>query len=163
MKVVIISDIHDNLVNLKKCLKWCQKERIEKIVCCGDLTNNDTLGALSKNFSGEICLIKGNCEIYEEMDVKKYKNINYFGKIGYFKIDKKNVGACHEPFLIDKVMEKGECDIIFYGHTHKPWQETKNGVMRVNPGTLGGMFQLSTFAFWDNEKNVLELKVVEQL
>jgi len=31
MKVAIISDVHDNLVNLRKVLSYCVKNKVEKI------------------------------------------------------------------------------------------------------------------------------------
>ena len=40
MLIAIISDIHDNLVNLTKCLNWCNANKIKTIICCGDITNN---------------------------------------------------------------------------------------------------------------------------
>ena len=163
MKIAIVSDIHDNLPNLKKCLSWCVKNKIEKIICAGDVTNSETLQIISENFKGEIFIISGNGEIYDEDEAAVYDNINHGGRFAIFKIDEKNVGVCHEPFFIVDVLSKGSCDIIFYGHTHKPWIETKNGVQTVNPGTLGGVFTPATFAFWDTSSGQLELKLLSSL
>ena len=163
MKIAIISDIHDNLINLEKCLAWCKKEAVEKIICCGDVTNNETLEKISQGFSGEIFLVRGNLEIYEEDEVRLFKNYTYGGRTAIFEINGKKVGVCHEPFLIKEVFAKGKPEIIFYGHTHKPWIEEKNGVKIVNPGTLGGVFTRATFAVWDMEKDEPELKVLDLL
>jgi len=151
MKVAAIADIHDNLVNLEKCLDSCRQEKIENLICCGDITNSETLGYMSDNFPGKIMLVKGNMELYGEQELTSYGNIYYGERVGYFEIDDKIAGACHEPFLIDKVMERKDCHIVFYGHTHQPWEETRNGVKVVNPGTLGGVFYRPTFAVWDTE------------
>lgn len=163
MKVVIISDIHDNLVNLVKCLAWCRNNNIEKAICCGDITNSETLSKLSKEFLGDIFLVQGNAELYSEKELYDFENINNLGKIGRIRMENKNIGICHEPFLIEKVTEKGKCDYIFYGHTHKPWIEKKEDFYVVNPGTLGGVFQKASFAVLDLDKNNLELKVLENL
>ena len=64
MKIAIISDIHDNLVNLKKCLDWCGQNGAEAVICCGDVTNGETLAFLRDNFRGPIHLVRGNMEIY---------------------------------------------------------------------------------------------------
>lgn len=160
MKVAIISDIHDNLANLKKCLDWCSENKIERIICCGDVANNDTLKFLDSNFKDKIFLVKGNADNFSDSDVIKYKNIEYIGKIGKIKIGDKNIGLCHEPFLIDKALELGECDIIFYGHTHKPFIEEKNGISLVNPGNLANVRFQPSFAFWDAQKGKLELKIL---
>ncbi len=163
MRVSIISDIHDNLVNLEKCLKWCVNNNIERLICCGDVTNNETLNFLANNFKNNIFLVKGNADFFDLEKLKECQNVQYFGRVGRFTLEDKNIGLCHEPFLIGKVMEIGECDAIFYGHTHKPWEEIKNNTRLINPGTLGGLFQKSTFAVWDLDSGELELKILEIL
>lgn len=163
MKIVIISDIHDNLVNLKKCLNWSAKNNVKEIICCGDVTNSETLNFLSKNFIGIINLVKGNMEIYDEKEICQYNNIKYYGRVGRIKISNQNIGLCHEPFLIEKVLKLGKCIIVFYGHTHKPFIEEKNKVKLINSGTLGGVFTKATFAIWDSKNGSIELKLLELL
>ena len=163
MKVAIISDIHDNIPNLKKCLAYCAENNIEKIFCCGDVTNSETLKFLADNFQKEIYLVRGNMEIFKEAESEKYKNIIYFGRVARFELKGKKIGLCHEPFLSDYVLKKGECDMVFYGHTHKPWIEKKNNYLFVNPGTLGAVFQKATFAVWNLEEDEPELKILEEI
>ena len=160
MKFVVISDIHDNLANLEKCLNWGRGEGVENAICCGDAVNAETLKYLAENFK-TMYLVRGNLEIYDEAEIKKYKNINYLGRFGVFEIDGKTVGLCHEPWFIKKVLAQKKCDIIFYGHTHEPWIEEKNGVTMANPGTLGGVFNKASFAVWDSASGSLELKILE--
>lgn len=160
MKIVVISDMHDNLANLEKCLDHASSIGAKKMICCGDVTNGETLKYMTDNFNGEIMLVKGNMEIYEEPELKQYNIIEYGGRVGHFQVGEKMIGACHEPFLIDKVLERGNCDIIFYGHTHKPWEETRGRTRIVNPGTLGGVFSRPTYAVWDTETDELEMKFI---
>jgi hypothetical protein len=161
MTTCVISDIHDNLVNLEKCLAWCQKEKIEALICCGDITNEETVEFISQNFSGPIYLVRGNMDIYEEGILKQFKNIKNLGRTAIAEIGRRKIGLCHEPFLIADVMALGACDVIFYGHTHKPMIEEREGIKIINPGTLGGVFQKATFAFYDTEQGILELKILE--
>ena len=163
MQIAIISDIHDNLVNLEKCLNWCKKNDIKKIICLGDVTNSETLNYLATKFKGKIYLVKGNVELYSETEIKKYKNINYFGKIGKIDIGKINIGLCHENFFVKKILAGYECDIIFYGHTHKPWEEVKNKIRIINPGTLSGMFQKATFATMNTENKEVKLIILDTI
>lgn len=163
MKIAIVSDIHDNQVNLKKCLDWLKKGKFKEMIYCGDITNNETLDILAKGFPGKIYLVKGNAEIYQEEDLEKYKNIEYGGKVGIFNVGGKIVGICHEPFLIDSILEKERVDIIFHGHTHRPWIREKEKTRIINPGTLGAMFMRATFGIWDSETGKLELKILDEL
>ena len=187
-------------------MEWCKNNQIEKIICCGDVTNSETLQILSQDFPGEIFLVRGNLEIYQPEEIAPYKNYTYGGRTAIWELGGKKVGVCHESFLIKEILAKKEVpssgglpspeasarqgvaspcktalpseappggaklgvgfnkiDIIFYGHTHKPWIETKDGVQIVNPGTLGGVFSRATFAFWDTEKEEPELKMLDLL
>ena len=161
MKIVIISDIHDNIPNLESCLRWCRKKEINTMICCGDVTNIDTIKYLSENFSGTIHLVRGNADNYEEEDLNKFLNIEYYGRMVIIELGDLKIGMCHEPFLIDKVLEGGKCDVVFYGHTYKPWIENRNGINLVNPGNLAGTRNRGTFAHWGSEG--LKLKSLDEL
>jgi len=54
-------------------------------------------------------------------------------------------------------------DLIFFGHTHQPWEKKIGDCRLVNPGTLAGMFNKATFAVYDSKTDKLELKLVERL
>ena len=162
MKFVIISDIHDNLVNLEKCLNWGKGEEITNAICCGDVVNAETLKYLAESFK-TIYLVRGNLEIYDESEIKKYKNINYLGRFGVFEIEGKTVGLCHEPWYIKSVLNIKPCQLVFYGHTHEPWIGEKDGIITANPGTLGAVFNKASFAVWNSESGKLELKILELL
>jgi len=161
MKIIIISDIHDNLVNLEKCLNWCGKNKVKKIICLGDITNSETLEYLAGNFKGEIFLVKSNIELFDELELKKYSQIKYCGEMGRLEINNKKIGICHEQYLADRIIKQGPVDIIFYGHTHKPWEFQKDGIIIINPGTLGGVFQKATFAVMEKEN--IKLILLEQI
>ena len=62
MQIAIISDIHDNIPNLTKVLNYCRENKIEKIICCGDLASLETLDFLNDNFKGEIFFVFGNMD-----------------------------------------------------------------------------------------------------
>jgi len=183
MKLVIISDLHDNLVNLKKCLDWCATAGTAAMLFAGDLTNEKTLDYLAKNFSGKIYLVRGNVDNYDENLLKNYSQIiNLTRSGGAIEIGGRNIGLCHEPYLISDLLEQ-KTEIIFYGHTHKPWSsyapynaaslkkqkasedkiEERDEVKLVNSGTLGGMFQKATFAVYDTASNELGLKILDEL
>lgn len=162
MLVAIISDSHDNLDNLKKFLDWSLENKIEKIICLGDVAKIESIKYLAHNFLREIFLVRGNACLYDEKDLKKYKNIKYYGEVGEIEIEGLKLGFVHEPKKIKKVTENG-LDFIFHGHTHKPWLEKNGETFIANPGTLGGVYYQATFAVLDTKTKNLELKILEEL
>jgi len=163
MKIAVFSDVHDNLVNLDKFLKWSNNNNIKELLCCGDVTTVQTLEIVSKKFSGNIHLVIGNVDMFTEKEIANLSNVKCYGKVGRALIGGRQIGMCHEPFLIEKVLEIGKCDVVFFGHTHKPWIEEKQGVSTVNPGTLGGVFQKATFSVFETTKGKLDLKILNTL
>jgi len=159
MLIAIISDIHNNLPNLKDCLSWCRENLIDKIICCGDIDNKNTLYNLSSWFAGEIFVVRGNSDNYEESSLIKFNNLKYFDESGLIKLDNLQIGFCHEPRKIPKILKKPEhLDFVFYGHTHKPWIEKKDDTIIANPGNIGGIIYPATFSTLDTKTKILNLK-----
>lgn len=165
MLVTIISDVHDNLANLETCLIWCQKNKVKKIICCGDTTNLETINFLAQNFSGEIFIISGNADNYDKEDIQELKNIKHQGEIAIKNIGGLKIAFYHQPEKIKKIKDEqlASLDFAFYGHTHKPWLERKGQTIIANPGTLGGVYYPATFAILNTKTRNLELKILEKL
>ena len=163
MKIALISDIHDNLVNLDLFFKLIALESIEKIIFCGDVCNLETLKQLSSNFPGEIFLVYGNAEIYQPEDISQFQNITFLKRFGHFEINDLKIGVCHEPaFFRNLFALENDLNYIFYGHTHKPWMSVKNKAKLINPGTLGGVFIKPSFAIFDTANQKIKLKLIHQ-
>ncbi len=165
MFIAIISDIHDNLANLHKCLTWCQKNRIEKIIFCGDATTKETISYLASNFPNEIFIVHGNAEIYTITELKKYQNINYCQEIGKKNLDHTEIAFCHKPKEINNLLKisKNNLNFIFYGHTHKPDFKQNKSTIIANPGNLAGTLYPATFAVLNTKNEVLQLKILANL
>jgi len=161
MKIAIIADLHDQLINLKKFLNFCQNNKIKKIVCLGDVSREETIIYLARNFSGDIFLVRGNADLYDKSILKQFSNIIDCQEIGSKKIGQVNIIFFHEPIKIKKApLNKFKADFIFYGHTHKPWLEKKAGYFFANPGNLAGIYYNATFATLDTTSKNLELIIL---
>jgi uncharacterized protein len=166
MKLAIISDTHDNLANLEKFLTWAKENRIETIIHCGDIASGDTVEFLAKQFFGTIHLAYGNMDANYRDDIylasDNLNNVRLHGNQGELKVAEVKIAFCHFPEVAKELAETGKYNLVFYGHTHKPWMETlSNHCQLINPGTLGGVFQKATFASYDTATNKLELKILE--
>ena len=160
MKLVIISDIHDNEPYLTAFLKSTDAKEAEALLICGDVGNIDTLKLISKSSYDKIYFVFGNADTFDKKDIPT--NIINLGESGIIELADKKIGLCHEPYKIVETRHgvsliKQKPDIIFYGHTHKPWIEEKEKVLLVNPGTLGGVFLSSTYAVWETNEETPRL------
>lgn len=68
MKIGVISDIHSNFITLDKVLKEFEKEKVNKIICCGDLIGigpypEETMQLIMKN-KKKMIIVQGNHERY---------------------------------------------------------------------------------------------------
>jgi hypothetical protein len=158
MLITIISDVHNNLTNLKKVLDYCREFKIEKIICCGDLASLETLDFLNDNFEGEIFFTFGNMDDDQLKDylniltfehINKYKNTLIFKEFSKTEIEGKLIAFVHYPDKAKELARSGKYDFVFYGHTHKPWEETIDNCKILNPGNVAGEIYPPTFCIWD--------------
>lgn len=153
MKIAIISDTHDNLANFRKIIEWLNKEKIKLILHCGDVSSQETLNEIKKLFDGEIKIVRGNADV-NLIDVPEFDEVEF-----------NNIKIAFTHFLdrAKKLAETKKYKIVFYGHTHRPWEEKIGDCRLINPGEAGGQFYKPTFAIYDTEKEQLQLKILEKL
>lgn len=164
MRIAILSDSHDNIPNMEKALAWINRENINFIIHCGDLAAPAVLSkVIMPKFSGEFHFVHGNVgdpNLLEEV-AKDFSNVRVHGEVGEIEVDNKKIAFTHFPEKAQALAKKDTFDLVFYGHTHKPWEEKIGRTRLVNPGTLAGMFYKATFAIYDTETDKLELKILE--
>lgn len=173
MKLAIISDSHDNIPNLEKFCQWAEARSIDQIIHCGDLASGETLALLSKNFDRPIHLVYGNMDFSRREDIKitaqELPQVELHGEQGELLLMDESgrrikIAFCHFPETARELALTGKYQLVFFGHTHKPWMETlDNKSQLINPGTLGGVFNKATFAVFDTANSKLELKLLELL
>jgi putative phosphoesterase len=177
MLIAIISDIHDNIPNLKKVLGYCASNKIEKIICCGDLASLETLDFLNDNFNGEIFYTFGNMDNdflknypFENDQYKKTRIFKGFGETEFdgnpVKPDghgARKIAFVHFPKEAKELCESERYNFVFYGHTHKPFEEIINGCKMLNPGNVANQLYPPTFAVWNTESDKFELVKINEL
>ncbi len=160
MKIAIMADTHNNWVNFEKAIKWVMQEKIKLILHCGDIASQEIINDADKLFVGEIKYVKGNADwgldLPEKLEVEVQRNPS--ASSGQVKI-----AFVHFPEMAKKLAKSGNFDLVFYGHTHRPWDEKIIDCHMINPGELAGQFNKPTFAVYDTASNKLELKLLEKL
>ncbi|MGA2417775.1 MAG: metallophosphoesterase family protein [Candidatus Staskawiczbacteria bacterium] len=152
MKIAIVSDTHNNWANFKKAIEWIKKEKIQLILHCGDICNQEIIDDAKKSFGGDIKFVKGNAD----------HGLNLPDKIE-MEFNGKKIVFCHFPNDAKKLTQSGKYDLVFYGHTHRPWDEKVGECHMINPGELAGQFYKPCFAVYDTTTGKLELKILEKL
>lgn len=166
MKIAIVSDSHGNVANFKKIAQWLNKENIKLILHCGDIGSPESLKESLEDFSGEFFGVFGNMDRDYKILIEEYNKIprvKIKEKILETEINGKKIAITHFPEEAKNLAESGKYDLVFYGHTHKPWEEKINNCRLINPGESAGQFYKPTFAIYDTEKDFLELKILEKL
>lgn len=157
MKLAVLSDTHNNWPNFKKAIDWIKKEKIQLILHCGDIQSQGVIDDARKYFNGEIKFVKGNAD-YDLPNVPANLELEFGGK---------KIAFVHFPDEAKKMAQSGKFDLVFYGHTHRAWDERvpfgRGECHMINPGELAGQFYKPTFAVYDTETEKLELKILEKI
>jgi len=157
MKIAVVSDTHNNLKNFVKAIEWIKKNNIQLVLHCGDISSQETVSEAKKVLGDvEIKFVKGNADF--DLDLPDKMELEAGGK---------KIGFAHFPNIAKKMAQTDKYDLVFYGHTHRPWDEKvlEGGkeTHMINPGELAGQFYKPSFAVYDTATNKLELKILEQI
>jgi len=152
MKIAIVADTHDNWPNFKKAIDWIKNEKIQLILHCGDIMSQEMIDQSLNYFGGDIKFVKGNADYGLDIPDKMELQFN-----------SKKIGFAHFPDAAKKLAQSGNFDLVFYGHTHRPWDEKIGDTHMINPGELAGQFYKPTFAVYDTATGNLELKILEKI
>ena len=150
MRIGIISDTHGLLrKEVENKLKDC-----DLIVHCGDIGKQEVIDKLSE--LGKVELIKGN--------VDKDIDISLAPKDKIIEVMNKRIYLIHNIAELDIDLHKENIDIVMYGHSHKAKIYDEEGILYINPGSVGPRrFKLPTtmmkLTILDNEsKDIQETK-----
>lgn len=145
MKIVVISDSHGNIANLKHALGFAKKIKAAAIIHCGDW-NNVLAVETVLDFGIPVHAVLGNADIDPQM-IKIFDE-----KLLELKIGGRKIGIVHNVRHLTSDIKN--LDIMFYGHIHRQQEMTIDGVKVVNPGALVNDI---SFAVYDTEKNKVDL------
>lgn len=163
MKIAVISDIHGNDAYLAKAKAIIDAEKLEIVICCGDIQNFETFDELD-SWEQKVYVSFGNADyaIRERIEdgYLTAKHIDISQNYGELQIGGTKLAYCHYPKYADKLAESGRFDIVFHGHDHRPWERKIGRTILLNPGEITAQFGKPTFAIYDLKKMKGELKIL---
>lgn len=151
MKILVISDSHGNVQNLKHAVGFGKKIGVKAVIHCGDWNNVQSVEVVIES---KIPLYStlGNADISPE--IRKFlesKCKKFDPELLAFSMGGKKIAISH---YISKLKKHTDAyDIGFYGHRHTP-DETKFGDIKlVRPGALEKDIN---FVVYDTDINKVE-------
>lgn len=129
MKIAVISDSHYDGDSVKAIKKYLNN--VDIIIHCGD--GSPDIDILAKDFTGEIYVVRGNCDINNLYPIERI--IEIMGK----RIFITHGHRYNVKYEYNTIFYKGkevEADIVLFGHSHKALIERVGGITIMNPGSL---------------------------
>ena len=160
MKIAVISDIHDNLVRLEEALGYCRNQKIETCICCGDIGEIEGLEIIASTFRN-IYLALGNADYNLLSKTGLFpKNITWNEDVLDLELDGLKLAIVHHDYKAKDIAKSEKYDVIFYGHTHTPWEKRIGHTLLINPGEIAGQFGQASFAIFNTETKKATLRLL---
>ena len=134
MKIGLISDTHDHLTRIGQALEVFRAEGVEAVVHAGDVCSPFAAKAL-KQWDWPLAIVYGNNDGERRGLAGILSGIGdgpVMVELGGVKIslDHYAPGERHDPLP--------GADVVVWGHTHEAVNESREGVLYVNPGECCG-------------------------
>jgi putative phosphoesterase len=132
--LLVFSDTHGDVGSLKAVLTWAEKNQIDTAVFLGDGSEDVSLAVYKTGFSGTINMVRGNGDFDHSLpsaDTVDFAGHTFFITHGHFSKVSTGLGS-----LIAAAKSAG-ADAALYGHTHIPFWEEIDGLLVLNPGSVG--------------------------
>lgn len=137
VRIAAISDTHGNIDALRAAAPLLRALKPAKIAFLGDgIVDVGILPGILKPCPDVVCVCgnvdpQGSAELFR---VEEWGSVRVLLTHGHRYHVKEGTGL-----LVHAAQEMG-CDVALYGHTHVPDVQSVDGVLLVNPGSLGRSF-----------------------
>lgn len=141
MQLGIVSDVHGDVFALRKALRFLDAQKVDQIVCGGDLSGEQPYGDEVADLIArrEIPCVRGNRDIGRNLphDLR----FEAGGKQIYMTHASPWHGATYiranaDPSVLQRVVEDARADVVILGHTHQPMRVKVGDALIVNPGSV---------------------------
>ena len=129
MKILVVSDTHGRDENLETVVY--REAPFDMLVHCGDVEGREIFIEALAEVS--CCIVSGNNDFFsdlpreEEIEIAGKKFLVTHGH--YYGVSIDETGVVEEA-------RSRNCDVVMFGHTHRPVLEVIDGILAINPGSL---------------------------
>lgn len=139
--ICVVSDSHDQIVNLRAAVDIANRAGAQLLLHCGDLISPFMLEQLAR-FEGAVHLIYGNNigdkALIESRCKTRFKNITHHGDRALFSALNLSIGMVHFPKEAKELASQGNYDLVCFGHSHRFEMIRMEETLLLNPGHLLG-------------------------
>ena len=157
MRVLVFSDSHGGYNNIESAL--LRHPDIREVVFLGDGLR-DIEKAIENHPERRFFCDSGNCDFDITTPDVRLEN---FGGAKFFLTHGHRYSVKESLLSLFLAGKERDCRAILFGHTHQPLTDFKEGVLMLNPGSVGGRgARKATYAIIDISEsgicpNILEL------
>ena len=152
MKIVVLSDSHDNIPNLRESVLISNDLGAAVLIHCGDLISPFMLDELAL-FNGASHLVYGNNvgdqHLISQACGTRFTTINHHGVLGFLEVDGLKIAFTHYPQMARGLLLQGTYDVVCCGHNHRYQVEVHGDSLLINPGELLGKDSQPSFCVLD--------------
>ena len=131
MKILIVSDTHRSDDNLEQVIK--DTKPLDMLIHLGDAEGSEYLISEWVNPECQLAMVMGNNDFFSDLDreleieIGQYRALLTHGH--YYNVSLGVEGLRREA------LDRG-CNMVMYGHTHRPYLEKTKDLIILNPGSL---------------------------
>lgn len=132
MRILVVSDSHGNVLNLRQAL--LSQPKAEVVIHLGD--GEYDLAALKSSYPNKTFLqVRGNCDFGSSLPESASFTV---GDKKIFYTHGHNYGVKSGLYTVVCAAREQKADILLYGHTHAAVTDYDDGLYIMNPGSLNG-------------------------
>lgn len=171
MKLFFMSDIHGSLFYLKEAIERFEKEGASHIIILGDELyhgprnplpqdyNPKEVADILNTYAEKIIAVRGNCDSEVDDMVLSYPIMSTYCYVLY---EGRKLFLTHGHVYNDSNLPPlSPRDVFFFGHTHIPMAEKKNGITVINPGSISLPKENNPHTYGILENNIFLIKQLD--
>lgn len=149
MKILVISDSHGQIANIKHVMGFGKKIGVKTVIHCGDWDNIESVEAVL-SFGIPLYTVLGNADVEEGIEeYLKFNAKKFDPHLLKLNLDGAKIGVIHKASLKDEKLY--EFKTVFSGHYHSKEEKMVNFTKFVRPGALINGINFAVYETINNE------------
>lgn len=131
MKVLIVSDTHGQIYNLKRVLEI--EDAIDMMIHAGDVVKDKDKDYLETMLDFPVYMVGGNNDYFMRLPGEIVVPV---GKHRVYVTHGHGHYVSAHTIRLKEAARSRQADVAVYGHTHRPYIDLSGDVITINPGSL---------------------------